>query len=271
MKNPHPKVKSPGNDRGKDLGHILDHFPRRSYKLKRWLPLIFGGLVIIAAIGLIISLLFNTKTAVQAHGRAVILGTFPLPIAYYILMLIGGILIVILAKIHWWDSITLFETGLIKDKGNRVKIWYYNNTDRFDNHLTQTMFGGSVIGERVKIILEDESKKHLVIKNDWIRMNDLIQALRMRILPDLFQRARQQLRDGQLLHFNKRLQARVSGLEIDGELYPYDQINAEITNRSIKLHQKENPKVLLFKSKIPRVRNLDLLMDLLENPPNQTH
>lgn len=267
----HRKSKLPVKDGDKDLGHILDVFPTRHYKLKRWLILILGVLTILTAIGLIINLFVNLMAAIEAHGRGIILGAIPFPIAIYAIILAGGIVLVILAKIHWWDCITLFETGLIKDKGNRVQIWYYENTDRFDNYVVKIMFGGSIIGGQVKILLEDGSKRRLVIRDNFISMPDLIQTLRARVLPGLFTRARLQLDEGQVLHFNKKLSANALGVEISREVFPFEAIHAEINNRTIKLHQKESPRELLYKSNISRIRNLDLLLDLLENPPNQVH
>lgn len=268
MNKPHPKRKSPERDKINDLGHILDHFPTQNYKLKRWLPLIIGVLSILAATGLLILLFFNVKNAIQAHGRAIILGIFPFPILTYVGVFIVGILFVFLAKVHWWNSITLFENGLIKDQAHRVQVWHYENTERFDSSINQILFGGSLIGLRAKIVLEDETNKRLVIRRKYIRLPDLIQTLRNSVLPVLFQKAREQLLAGETLHFNNHLQARALGLEINGELFAYDQINAEINNYGIKLYHKDSPKDPVYKSKISRIRNLDLLLDLIEKPIN---
>lgn len=209
--------------------------------------------------------------AIQAHGRAIILGIFPFPILTYAAIFVVGILFVFLAKVHWWDSITLFENGLIKDQAHRVQVWYYENTERFDSSLNQILFGGSLIGLRANIVLEDDNKNRLVIRNNYIHMSDLVETLRNSVLPRLFQEAREQLLAGKTRHFNNNLHARALGLEINGELFAYDQINAEINNRAIKLYHKESPKDPVYKSKISRIRNLDLLLDLVEKSINRQH
>lgn len=267
MTKSHLKGEMPVKDGGKDLGHILDYFPTRNYKLKRWLMLIAGVLGILTANGLIINLFVNLTTAIQTHGPAMILGIFPFPIVFYTIILVVGIILVIFVKVHWCDCITLFETGLIKDVGNRVQVWYYENTDRFDNYVTHIEFGGSIIGGQAKIFLEDGSKRRLVIRDNYNRMPDLIQTLRARVLPGLFQRARQQLVNGQVLHFHNDVSASAHGVEINHQVYSYEALQAVIKNRTLKLKPIEKPSELLIKSSITRTRNLDLFLDLLENPP----
>lgn len=271
MAEPIPQKKVPGLKESDDLGHVIDYFPTRNYRLKRWLPLVGGVIAILAAIGLIINLFENTKTAIQAHGPAILFSVVPLPLAIYLILLFGGIIFVILARIHWWDSITLFETGLIKEKRNKVQVWYYENTERFDNEITQIMFGGSIVGGKMKIVLEDASKRQFKIRNRYTHMSDLVQALRARVLPGLFQRARQRLSNGQVLHFGEKLKASDKGLEINNEIIPYEAIVTEVAQQSLKLFKETNPKKLLYKSEFTKIRNLDLLLDLIENPPKQAN
>lgn len=251
-----------------DLGHVLDYFPIRNHKLIRWLTLITGVIAILAAIVLSVKLFINLINAIQIHGRAMVLGIIPFPTAIYLTILVGGILFVVLAKLHWWDGIILFKNGFIRNRGCQKQVWYYEKTNRFDNNVTQIKFGGSMIGDKTMILLEDGSKNRLVIQGNFIRTQDLIQSLRASILPGLFQRARQQL-EGQLtIHFHNNLSASHLGIEIDQAVIPYQAIHTEIKNRTVKLQQKANSGKLLFKSSINRIRNLDLLLDLLDNPPN---
>lgn len=270
MADPIPHKKVSRSTKSTDLGHIINHYPIRRYQLKRWLPLIGGAFMVLAGIGLLINLLLNTRTAVQVHGPAILLSILPLPTAVYLLLLLGGIISMILAWVYWRDCITLYETGLIKKNRNKVQVWYYEDTERFDNDITQIMFGGSIIGEKMTIILEDESKRRFTIRNRYTRMEDLLQILRARVLPGLFQRARKHLNDGQVLHFSDKLKADAKGLEVSKNLIPYDDIRYKITQNTLKLHQDSDVNKLLFKSDITKIKNLDLLLDLLENPPKQS-
>jgi hypothetical protein len=259
------------NDRVADLGHIVDHFPVQNRIIKCWLPLVLGVLMILSAITLSANLVNRMWTAIQLHGRAILLGFFPLPMAYYVLLLVSGILLVVLARFHWSDSITLFETGFVKYTRNSVRIWQYAATQRFDSHVKQVIFGGSIVSTRVNIILEDSANRHWVIRNDYIRMDELIHLLRLKILPGLVERAYQRLANGETIMFHKGVQATQDGLNINGDLRPYDQIETVIHNQVIKLHQKGDPEVFVFKSKISNIANLDLLLDLLKIPPNPTY
>lgn len=253
-----------------DIGYILDHFPVQNRIVKHWLPLVIGLIMILAAGALMTNLALRVWTAIQLHGRAILLTVFPFPTAFYALILIGGIIIVTLVSVHWSDSITLFEMGLVRYQRNRAKIWQYHATQRFDNQVNQVIFGGSIVSTRVKVILEDSTRRW-VIRNNYIRMDELIHLLRLNILPGLVKRTHHRLAEGEIIEFHKRLEANQNGLTINGKLTPYDQIETVIHNQWIKLHQKGQPELLLFKSQLSNITNLDVLLDLLNIPSNPTY
>lgn len=259
------------NNNVADLGRVLDHFPVQNRITRHWLPLAIGVLMILAAIALSVNLVNRMWTAIQLHGRAVLLSIFPFPTAFYALILITGILLVILARVHWSDSITFFDSGFVKYFRNHVRIWQYASTRRFDSHVKKVIFGGSIVSTRVNVILEDSANRQWVIRNDYIHMDELIHLLRLKILPGLVERAQHSLAEGETIKFHKGLHATQDGLNINGDLTPYDQIETVILNQMIQLHQKASPEVLIFKSKISSVTNLDLLLDLLKIPPNPTY
>ncbi|MBW6465609.1 MAG: hypothetical protein K0B06_03805 [Brevefilum sp.] len=257
-------------DRIADMGHVLDHFPVQNRIVKRWLPLVFGVIMILSGIALTANLIFRMRSAIQLHGRAILLTILPSPTACYALILIGGIIIVTLVRVHWSDNITLFQMGFVKDQGNRVKFWQYQAIQRFDSHVKQVIFGGSIVSTQVKVILEDNHKR-LLLRNNYIGMDDLIHLLRLNILPGLIERANHRLAEGGKIEFHKRLQATQHGLIINGNLTQLDQIETVIQNQLIKLHQKGQPELLLFKSKLSNIKNLDVLLDLLSIPPNPNY
>jgi hypothetical protein len=250
------------------MGRMVDHFPVHNYLYKRWLPLLLGCGLILATIGLTLYLALTTWARINIHGRAVILGILPFPIAAYAIVFVIGILLIIYAIIHWRDSMTLFETGFLQRSVQEEKTWMYDDTIRFDSHITQIMFGGSVVTTKERIILENGVNSRWVIRRPYTQMGKFIQTLRQNILPGLIDRTRQQLSDGAVMTFHKRLQATYSGLRINEDPVAFGEVHFEIKNRVIKLHQKDQPDKVLFKSQVTHIKNLDLLLDLLENPPD---
>jgi hypothetical protein len=250
-----------------DLGALIQHFPTRSQKLKRWLPLLVGSAAILTALGLTLFLVSEIRTRIAIHGRAILLGIFPNPIGLYVFLLLAGIFSTIFAVTHWHDGITVFEQGVVKQTAKKVKHWNFARTERFDNSITQIMFGGSVVSTRIKITFADGAGKRFSIPNRYEQMMDLIEVVRERLLPDLIERAQQRLQNGDTLNFHKHLSADLSGLSINGQVLPYDQVEPVIHNQVIAFHHKENPHKVLFKSQINRIQNLDVLLSLLEHPP----
>ena len=261
------KAVSKENQNHPAMGRTVDHFPVHNYLLKRWLPLLLGCGLILVTIGLTVHLVLTTWARINVHGRAIILGVFPWPIAAYGIVFVTGILLIIHAIIHWNDSITLFETGFLQHSAKREKSWLYDDTIRFDSHITQIMFGGSVVTTKERIILENGNNIRWVIRRPYTQMVELIQTLRQNILPGLFDRARKQLTENAVLTFHKHLQATDIGLRIKDEHAAFGEVQSTITNRVLKLHQKDQPDKVLFKTQVTHIQNLDLLLDLLENPP----
>jgi hypothetical protein len=258
--------KSEGENYTEKLGKELDHFPIRNQFFKRWLLLATGIFSILCALVLLVSLIIQTWRGVQLHGRAFLLWAFSMPVLLYLLLLITGSLLVFLAKIYWWDGITVFENGLLKRTREKDQVWRYQDSQRFDNYITQIKLGGSIIAYRVKLILENESNSCLVIRNLYEQMEELIQIIRLGVLPGLLHRTRQRLQNGESVTFHQEIIAERNGLQIKGELIPYHQIKPEIKNEMLRLYQKDDQNKLMLKSHLEQIRNLDLLIDLIENP-----
>lgn len=249
-------------------GQFLDHYPIRNQTTKRSVLLFIGGLSVIASITLTLMLAAKMWTGIQWHGRAVLLGIFPNPLSIYAAIFLIGSIMIILALIHWKDGLTLYEAGILRYTANKGQFWSYQQTKRFDSYITQIHFGGSVVETRAQLILEDGSGKRWVIRNRYHQMSDLINSIRSNILPELILRAHQKLLSGETLIFHKALLASQFGVEVNGECLTYCQVEPLIKNHILKLTQDGNPKKVLFKSKITKIRNLDVLIDLFENPPH---
>lgn len=234
---------------------------------KRWLFITLGSLSIMAAIVLTIRLAIRTWDRIIIHGRAIIMTIFPFPTILYLLLLIIGVLLITLSIISWQDGIKLFDKGLVRRRGQKIKSWLYADTNRFDTQIAQVTFGGSMVSIRVRIILEDYADNCMVICNRYEQMPDLIDHLRALILPDLIAKSRQRLQLGENLDFHKYLQVNKVGLLIHGDLIPYETAALTFENQVVKLHEKESSRQVFFKAKLQQISNLDLLINLLENPP----
>lgn len=246
---------------------MVNHFPVHNYLFKRWFSLLLGCGLVLGTIGLSVHLILTTWARIIIHGRAVILTIFPLPTAAYGIVFIVGILLIIHSIIHWNDSITLYEKGFVQSAGKKEQTREYAHTNRFDSHITQIMFGGSVVSTKERIILENGSNRRWVIRRPYTYMDKLIQTLRQNILPGLILRARQQLSEGAVLTFHKYLQASGSGLEFKDDQIAFADVGPEIENGVLKLHKIDQTDRVFFKSKVTHIKNLDVLIDFLENPP----
>ena len=248
------------------LGDKLESYPVQNQGLKRWLTIFLGGVTILASIGFTVLLGINTWTRINIHGRAILLSVILYPAILYASMLIAGALAISLAIFFWQDGIDLYEKGLVLYTAKRTHTWIYADTVRFDSHISRISFGGSTVSLRVKIILEGADRQRLVIRNRYRKISELIENLRGKILPELIRKYQDRLLMGERLYFHKHLQTDQNGICIKKAVLPYNDITFSLQNQFLTLREKENPKKVLIKLHCHRVRNFDVLIDLLENP-----
>jgi hypothetical protein len=249
------------------LGEKKDHYPIRCQSMNRWLALILGILFILSAAVFGLIDIFNTVNAIQSHGRAVILSRTTNPLFVLCLILPTGILLLIIAAVNWQNGFTLYEEGFILRRRGKEKTWFWRSIRQFDSQVTFFKFSGNTIGKQRTIIIRDDRQKPLRMRNRYKRMDELVDHLRGSILPELFTRSRKQLLKGESLFFHQCLIAFSEGLQIKNTVIPWDDLQISISKKGILAITNKRDQTQLFKSKTRRIRNLDVLIYLLENPP----
>jgi len=249
------------------LGQMIKHFPVSKRNLKRWLSIGIGtGLIFLAAIA-IFSGILTTWTAVESHGRAVVLRTLPLPLVIFFISLPTGILLLIFAKLHWQDGITLYEKGIVVRKGKRNQCWMWDTVERFDTRIEHVKFATSIIRIRSQLILENGQGQRLRISDRYDEIGDMITRFRQNLLPRLFSKTLHLINQGRSVIFHPDLSVIKNGFTIKKNTYPWDSLEKPNINNGTLRINKLPDQTLLYKSNIKKIRNLDTLLALLENPP----
>ena len=255
------------DDKG-SLGPKLDYFPIRKREAKRWTTLIAGIILILVSIGFMVYFSLTGWTAVENHGRAVLLRFLPFVLPLLLIVFPLGVFLMIFSRLHWWDAITAYEKGLYIKKGFRSIIIFWPQIEQFDTRVTNIQFAGSPVNTRVKLILKSKNKRPVTLKNKYRRMSELIQMIREKTLPILAKHALDQMENGQEIRFHQHLVASIDGLKVkDQSINWADFMKPKVKNGSLSLNDK-NGEIDLFRSSINRVRNLDLLLTLIANPPS---
>ena len=250
------------------LGEEVDYFPISCQSMNRWLTVILGILLILDAAVFGLINIINAVNAIKSHSRAVILARITDPMFALCLVLPLGILLLIIAAVNWQNGLMLYEDGLILRRHGKEIIWFWRSIRQFDNQVTFIKFSGNTIGTQRTITLKDDQNKTLRIRDQYERMDELIDHLRESILPELFTRSRGQLLKGESVTFHQDLIASSEGLQIKNALIPWDDLQISVSKKGNLSITNKMDQTFLFKSKTRRIRNLDVLMYLLENPPN---
>ncbi len=250
------------------LGEKIAEFQIRQRGLKRWLNIAIGILLILSTIVSAVIMFQATWLAVNIHGRAVILRLFSPSLILYPLTFLTGFLFIFNAFRLWSAGIDVYEYGFIRHKNWHKKHWYWDQTSRLDNRVKYIKFGGSTVSLQTKTILEDDQQNRVILHNRYNNMEDLIYLIRLRILPGLKADAHDRLRRGETIKFNQKLKAVEGGLMINDELVPWSDINEPmIKNGVLKLNRANNPDEWIFRSSNNHIKNMDLLIELLDDPP----
>jgi len=257
-------------DQNPDLGKSLANFSVEQWGLKRWSLLIFGAILTLGSVLFIFYLGFEVNSAIQRHGRAALLGYFPMPFAPAVLLIPLGGMFILTAWLHWQNGITLFERGLRHRKGRRTHLWLWEDFERLDTRVVNVQFSGSTIASRCRIILEDRHNHRWIIRGHYEQMDSLINKIRQQVIPIIYQKTVQRLVAGETIVFGKKLKAIRNGLKINDAFSPWVILDVpEISNATFLLKSKDTQE-LLFKSRVEKITNLDSLIHLIKYPPPPT-
>lgn len=246
---------------------IDEVFYPNSHAFNRWASVITGGLIIIGTALLCGLLILNLYTAVSRHGRAVLINKLPPILLLGIIGLSIGTVLILWAKNHWEDHIVIHKTGFTRQKGADQTSWFWDQTVRLDTAITRIEFGGSTVSTRIKLNLEDNSGNNLVIRNNYQKMKELIGKLRSNILPQLYEKATGKLAQNEKINFHPQLIATQEGLHCNEQFAPWEDLEEPISKNNKFILKRKGDQEILFKSSLRLIENLDLLLCLLDNPP----
>lgn len=248
-------------------GIDFEIFRPKDHNLKRWGLAAFGGVTLLLTTLFSVLIILNTYTALLRHGRAVLLNKL---LPFLPLIIIGislGIFLILWVKNHWEDRMVLGENELIEHKGKKQRVWAYEETQRLDTAITNIQFGGSIVGTRVKLLLEDGDQRQWIIHNRYENMAELIDSIRSRILPHTYKKAIYKISQGKKIIFHSDLKATKTGFEVKDQHIPWGDGLQPIQKNNHLILPAQDDADPLFKANVKKIKNLDLLLCLFDNPP----
>lgn len=251
------------------FGAFQRDFRVAKHKVKRDLQIGVGLLMIIIALIALLVGFYSSWKAVPIHGRAVLFQTVPLPLIIFLSCLLMGILLLSYTRRHWHDRVSLYQNGLILQMGRKSIPWLWDATSGFKAEITTIKFGTGTINEKSRLIFEDDQGQKWVLPGRYAEMDTLVEQIRNSLLPQLYKNTVAKMLKGESIPFMPDLQAVLKGLMIHDDLCRWDSLNhPQLINGTLKISRIGDNK-MVYKSAIKKVRNLDLLLTLIENPPTR--
>ena len=261
---PNPNRNLPGQPAMQD--GVVRSYPVRHQKIKQTIATPIGILLILLAIVALIYGAFITWSAIERFGRAVILRTLPVPALIFFLGLVLVSLILSTTLRHWHDGIELGPDGLIFRRGKVNKEIPWESITRLDARINLVKFATSVIEVQTRAEIENDQGETFLITDHIANSQDLINRCREIILPRLFQKYQNILRQGEKLTFHRELAATHQSLLIHNMPYFWQDISPKYKKRDFTLREKSSDRELISLP-INQLENADILLTLLENPP----
>ncbi len=256
----HPKLNP-------QFGAFQRDFRVVKHKVKRDLQIGVGSLLIVIALIALLVGFYSSWKAVPIHGRAVLLQTVPLPLIIFLSCLLLGILLLSYTRRHWHDRVSLYQNGLILQKGKKSIPWLWDATSGFNAEITTIKFGTGTVDEKYRLIFEDDQGQKLILPGRYAEMDSLVEQVRVSLLPQMYKKTIAKMLKGETIPFTPDLQAVLKGLMVHDDLCRWASLNhPQLTKSMLNLSSIGDNKVV-YKSPIKKVRNLDLLLTLIENPP----
>ena len=248
-----------------DLGQEIAVYQAGNQVRFRVIGTAFGTSIILAALVFFTLRFSEMVTAIRLHGRAIVLLHAP-ALLILLLCLPLGVMILFVTGINWDNHLTLYERGLRRKWGLSTKSWTGAATTRLDTHIIHIKFGGNIVDIRIDLILENPHET-LVIHNQYRDMADLIDRLRGILIPILRAAALREMANHQKVVFHHALAATLQGLEIDGNLFTWQQIDSPFIKNQKLILQNRQTNEKLIQINLKKITNLDLLLNLLTVPP----
>jgi hypothetical protein len=252
--------KAPGQD---DPGRF---YPLHHHQLRHWIAIPSGILLLLIAAAALGYGFITTWSAIEQHGRAVILKTLPLPFIIFVVAAILGLLILIQTARHWQDGVTLDSTGLSVRKGKTEKTLPWASITRLNALVNVVKFATSVVDVRTRAIFEDDHGQSIQITDQFADAQDLVQRCRAKVLPRLYRQTQRALQQGEKVTFHRDLAANNRVVLIRNMPYEWEAVGVVMKRRKITLIEKATQRDLITLP-IRKLANTDILMALLENPP----
>lgn len=259
-------LKNKENAHQNSLGALIRNYPIAKKKLNHWLPLILSIIAILTTIALLTGAFLISWTAVEQHGRAILVRILPLPLILSGFVLPIGVLVIVSVWINWNNAVDLYEKGLMVHQGRKYQTWFWEEIERLDTRVYGTKYTEDDAPSTINIIMEKPNAR-LKISNKYEDMESLLDEIRQKTLPLLYTHATQKLHKGESIKFHQDIEGVRQGLLIKRKLHNWEILQSLVnTNGQLKIIENTYGRVL-FARPVKQFRNLDLLLSLLDAPP----
>lgn len=228
-----------------------------------------GSLLILSSLTSGIILFFESRSRTMVHGPAILLAVLPLPLSLILFGFILGLILLIVSFTSYHNALYLYENGFIIRNGRHLSPWAWSEINRFDAARIKKKIARQPFKEQYVIHITAQSGRQLTLHNQYQQFETLLQHLRSKIVPTLYAKAIQQLSHHKPIQFHPDLQVTSQGIQFKNRTYAWKQVEPPKTTKGLLILSLKGNGQPLFKSKFSKIWNLDLLLTLLETPPEQ--
>lgn len=236
------------------------YFLVHNWSLNRWLLMIMAGLLLLLSVSVLIRTLLTSWTAVQIHGRAILLRSIPTPLVISTLVFLVGVILITFTIQHWKDHLQLTAHALVLQRGRHALRWQWDSISALDTHLKRVKFGTGVVSERITIRLRNQDGDLLVLRNPYDDMPEISRQVREHVIPRLLNTI-----PWADIRFHPDLSITPAGIRFKDREIPWQALErASCVKAHLEIRLRGEKKAAA-RFRLKDISNSDLLLTILEN------
>jgi hypothetical protein len=243
------------------LGTVKQYFPVK--KGRRVGNLVIFFLFLLGAAAVFLYGIYDTSTAYQAHGVAVIDDHLVTPSIIAIVLFLLGVWAGWSAYANWNRGAVLYEKGFVVRDRHGLQPWRWEEIASITSAVIRHYTNGIYTGTTHVYTVINQQNRRLVLNDALGKVEELAKGIEEGCFPFLYERLALQYNSGQPVVFGPVAISK-TGIQIGKKVYPWADVKDVLLNQGfLKVSKKEGGWFSGASAAAATIPNLHVLLSII--------
>jgi hypothetical protein len=243
------------------LGAPKRYFPVKN--IRRVSNLVFFFLFLLGAAAVFLYGIYDTSTAIQAHGVAVVEDHLVTPTIIAGVLFLLGVWAGWSAHADWNRGAALYEKGFVVRDRHGMQPWRWEEIVSLTSAVTRHYTNGIYTGTTHVYTLYNQQNKRLVLNDALGKVEELAKAIEEGCFPYLYERLALQYNSGQPLTFGPVAISKTA-IQVGKKVYPWNEVKEVSLNQGfIKVSKTDGGWFSGANAAASTIPNLHVLLSII--------